>query len=155
MTRDCSLGGGTLKWSKSSLECRSELHWPQLSIQHQYLCIVMVHDMLHGHVALKFFSFTSTCTRTHSLTIYCKQSTINSYKYSFFVNSIFLWNKVPECILGLLKCNSLTHFLFNLLVYLCACCFCILVHASFCFVLSFFLFRLHSYRSILLYDLVF
>ena len=97
----------TLKWSKSSLECHSELHWPELSIRRQYLCIVMIHDMLHGQVALtfnKFFSFASNCTMTHSLTIYCKQSTLNSYRYSFFVNSK---KKVPECILkhNIFKCQ--------------------------------------------------
>ena len=105
----------TLKWSKSSLECRRELFWPELSIRRQYLCIVMIHDILHGHIALsfnEFFSFSPTCTRTHSLTIYCKQSTINSYRYSFFVNSIFLWNKVPECILCLPKRNSFKRQLF-------------------------------------------
>ena len=88
----------------------NELHWPELSIRCQYLCIVMIHDMLHGQVALnfnKFFSFASNCTMTHSLTIYCKQSTLNSYRYSFFVNSIFLRNKVPECILkhNIFKCQ--------------------------------------------------
>ena len=102
----------TLKWSKPSLECRSHLHWPELSIRRQYLSILMIHDILHGHVALNFhnfFSFASTCTRTHSLTIYCKQSSINSYRYSFFVNSIFLWNKIPERILCIPQRNSFKH----------------------------------------------
>ena len=53
----------TFKWSKPSLECRSHLNWPELSIPCQYLSMLTVHDILHEHIALKisdYFSFTST-----------------------------------------------------------------------------------------------
>jgi len=82
----------TFKWSKPSLECHSDLHWSALSIRRQYLSMLMVYDILHGHIALKFstyFSFTSTCTRAHSLSIQCKSSSINSYRYSFFCEQHF------------------------------------------------------------------
>jgi len=131
----------TFEWSKLSLECHSHLQWPELSIWHQYFSMLMIHDILHGHVALsfnKFFSFASSCTRTHSLTIYCKQSSINSYRYSFFVHSISLWNKIPECILCLLKRNSFkrqTHLILGLCFYFCSGC--TPIGLSFCMTLSF------------------
>ena len=105
----------TLKWSKSSLECRSHLNWPELSIRRQYLSMLTVYDILHQRIALKFsdyFSFTSSCTRSHSLSIHCKSSSVNSYRYSFFVNSIFLWNQIQESILHSPKRNQFKHRLY-------------------------------------------
>jgi len=134
----------TFKWSMLSLECCSDLHWSALSIRRQYLSMLMVYDILHGHIALKFsnyFSFTSTCTRAHSLSIQCKSSSINSYRYSFFVNSIFLWNKIHESILRLWNRNSLNissihSWPANFVIYFLV--FCRIVCSSFsafCFVL--------------------
>jgi len=47
-----------LKWSKSLVECCSELHWSELSIRRQYMCIVMIHDLLRGHIALSSNKFS-------------------------------------------------------------------------------------------------
>ena len=111
----------TLKWSKSSLECRSHLNWPELSIRRQYLSMLTVYDILHQRIALKFsdyFSFTSSCTRSHSLSIHCKSSSVNSYRYSFFVNSIFLWNRIQESILHSPKRNQFKHRLYLFFDYM-------------------------------------
>ena len=94
-------------WSKSSSECCHELHWPSLSTRRKYFTIVTIYDIYHCHISLPFsssFSFTNSCTRSHSLSLQCKQSSINyyrSYRFSFFVNGIFLWNSVPHDILSL------------------------------------------------------
>jgi len=43
------------KWSKPSLECHSDLHWPVLFIRSatmQYLLMLMVYDILHRCIAL-------------------------------------------------------------------------------------------------------
>ena len=29
------------------------------------------------------------------MTLVCKQSVVNAYHYSFFVNFIFIWNRLP------------------------------------------------------------
>ena len=94
----------TYKWSKSSEECCTELSWPSLSTRRKHLSLTIIYDILHHHISLKFsnyFTFSSAAsTRSHSLSILCKQSSINSYHYSFFVNSVFWWNSIPFDILS-------------------------------------------------------
>ena len=105
-------------WSKSSSDCCSELHWPSLSTRRKYLTIVTIYDMLHCHISLSFsnyFTFSNSHTRSHSLSLLCKQSTINSYRYSFFVNSIFFWNSVPHEILTVSNRSPFKHVLYNFL----------------------------------------
>ena len=50
-----------------------------------------------------YFQFNSSTTRSHALSIQPVTSTINSYRYSFFVNSVFLWNHVPFNILSIVN----------------------------------------------------
>ena len=45
------------------------------------------------------FKFSSTNTRSHSLSLTTSSSTINAYRFSFFINSPFLWNSEPVEIL--------------------------------------------------------
>ena len=90
-------------WSKSSSDCCRELSWPSLSNRLKYLSVATMYDMLHHHISLDFFNFftlSSYPTRSHSLSILCKQSSINSFRYCFFVNSICFWNCIPLNILS-------------------------------------------------------
>ena len=48
-----------------------------------------------------YCNFNTSCTRAHSITLVPPQSTINSYRFSFFVNTVFLWNTVSYAILSL------------------------------------------------------
>ena len=62
------------RWSKSSKECCTELFWPSLSTRRKYLSLTMIYDILHNHVLLQFsdyFTFSSTSTRSHSLSLLC------------------------------------------------------------------------------------
>ena len=105
-------------WSKSSSECCCELHWPSLSTRREYLTIVTIYDILYCHISLPFsnyFSFSNSPTRSHSLSLQCKQSTINLYRYSFFVNGIFTWNSVPYEILSVCHRPSFKHVLYKFL----------------------------------------
>ena len=56
-------------------------------------CLLFLFDLLHNKFAMSFndyFKFNTSSTKSHSLTLFCKQSVVNSYRYSFFVvNSIF------------------------------------------------------------------
>ena len=108
----------TFKWSKSSEECCEELHWPSLSTRRKYLTLTTIYDMLHHHISLPFsdyFTFSTAPTRSHSLSLLCKQSSINSYRYSFFVNSIFLWNSIPFSILSISHHASFKRLLYSFL----------------------------------------
>ena len=99
-----SIIGGSL--SKSSTSCLQDLRWPALHTRQSYFTITQVHNILHDRVSIPFnshFKFSSTNTRSHSLSLTTSSSTINAYHFSFFINSPFLWNSVPVEILQISK----------------------------------------------------
>ena len=103
-------------WTKSSDDCLVELKWPSIHQHHVYLSVCQVLDILHHHNSTKQFQLpNNTSTRSHPLTIQPISSSITSYRYSFFVNSPFLWNNIPYAILKIKQSNSfrvtLCHFL--------------------------------------------
>ena len=93
----------TSQWTKSSSECIRELGWPSLELRRNYTCIVMLYTILNNLTPIKFseyYQLNELSTRSHPLTIYPLSSSINGYRYSFFVNSVFLWNSVPYDVLS-------------------------------------------------------
>ena len=76
----------------------------------------MMYDIVHGRYNLLNFSdycsFNLSCTRAHSLSLIPPQSTINSYRYSFFVNTILLWNTVPAAVLTINPSLKFCHALY-------------------------------------------
>ena len=71
------------------------LMWPSLLSRHKFFNFLSVYDILNQHHCLDFkeyFIFSTAPTKSHALTISCKQSSLNCYRYSFFVNSVFFWN---------------------------------------------------------------
>jgi len=103
-------------WSKSSDDCLQELNWPSIQIRHNYYSVCYVHDSLHHRNSLPFSEHFQLSTRSHTLTIQPVTSSINSFHYSFFVNSPFLWNTMPYTILQIKKSTlfhaALCNFLF-------------------------------------------
>ena len=93
----------TLQWTKSSSECIRELGWPSLELRRNYACIILLYTIFHNLTPIKFsdyFQLNELKTRSHHLTIYPISSSINSYRYSFFVNTIFLWNSINYDVLS-------------------------------------------------------
>ena len=93
----------TLQWAKSSSECIRELGWPSLELRRNFSCIVMLYTIYNNLTPIKFseyYRLNVLSTRSHALTIYPLPSSINSYRYSFFVNSVFLWNRIPYDVLS-------------------------------------------------------
>ena len=87
----------------------------------------------------EYFHFSESQTRSHSLSINLKPLSINPYRYSFFINTPFLWNSIPVSILKISQTklfrNTLCHSLFNscnynycnitsfcTVVVMCSCC---------------------------------
>ena len=109
----------TFSWSKPSIQCCNELNWPPLSTRRNYLSLTTMHDILHKCSCFDFFqyfSFSSLCTRSHSLSLYCKQSNINSYRYSFFVNGMFLWNSIHHSVLSISDRSAFKKSLYKFLI---------------------------------------
>ena len=94
------------------------------SIYDNYYCYFMYKSHLFNMVSLHypikfsdFCTFVSSCTRHHSLAIVPSRSTINAFRYSFFVNVPFIWNTIPHHILSFNNVNKFcsalrTFFLF-------------------------------------------
>ena len=51
-------------------------------------------------------SATNTITHSHSLILVCNHSCINSFRYSFFICSAFLWNSLPSDLVQSISYNS-------------------------------------------------
>ena len=119
-------------WSKSSDSCLQELHLSPLHTRRAYFSLSLAHDILHKRVAIPFsqyFQFSTTTTRSHPMTLCVPSSTINPRRYSFFVNTPFLWNSIPLRILQLPDAaafwSALCHFLFvwslQIVFFNCSC----------------------------------
>ena len=108
----------TSTWSKSSSDFWRELHWPSLSTRRKYLSITTIYDMLHHYISSQFssfFTFSTSPTRSHPLSILCKHSSINAYRYFFSINSIFSWNRIPFNILSVSRHSCFKHSLCSFL----------------------------------------
>ena len=103
---------------RGTVQCCTILKWPPLADRRKFRIIQTVHDIVHQHSCIDFnryFTVLSTCTRSHCLSLFCRQASINAFRYSFFVNSIFLWNCVSYLILSIRDRVSFKSRLFSFL----------------------------------------
>ena len=92
----------TLKWTKSSRDCVSDINWASHSTRRTFLTCFLF-NVIHEGVISKLKDHLlplSDITRSHKLTFQAISSTLNSYRYSLLVNGIFLWNMIPSHVLG-------------------------------------------------------
>ena len=86
----------------------NELKWPTLASRRQYQSIIMACCILQKQTPIGLnhrFHLNTNSTRSHPLTLQIPTSSINALRYSFYVNTSFLWNSIPYEIL--LQSNSL------------------------------------------------
>ena len=96
---DCT----AFRWTKSSSECLGELEWPPLELKCNYMCAVLLYAILYNFTLINFsdyFQLNDSPTHSHPLTILPLLSSINAFCYSFFVNSVFLWNSITFDVLS-------------------------------------------------------
>ena len=68
------------------------------------ISLLFLYDLIHNCTTISFddyFTFNSTITRSHSKMLMTKCSSINAYRFSFFVNIVFLWNSLPVSVCNL------------------------------------------------------
>ena len=101
----------------------------------------MLYSILHGSTPLSFnnhFQFNQLPTWSHLLTLTARTSTINAYRYSFYINTPFFWNSIPYDIFSLTSVNAFKSKTLWIFVSYVANCFCISVFVVmflyFCFV---------------------
>ena len=82
--------------------CLTKLGWPSMNIHLIMLSLLFLNDIIiknHSSILLHdYFQFNSSRTRSHSLTLLTKSSVLNPYRFSLFVNIVFLWNNLPYSI---------------------------------------------------------
>ena len=99
----------TFKWNKSYEDCCNELNWVTLERRRDILTCCQVYKIVNNLDCIRFqhyFSFSKTITRSHSLSLVCNHSRINSFRYSFFIRSAFLWNSLPSDLVQSISYNS-------------------------------------------------
>ena len=77
----------THRWTPSASSCCTSLHWLALSVHRDVSSLIMAHDIIQGRSCLPqhLLPFSSR-SRSHALQ--CHQSSINSYRYSFLLESL-------------------------------------------------------------------
>ena len=89
-------------WSRSSDSCLDQLKWPSLHDRQKYFMICQLHSIFNNYSAIPFkkhFTMSNRHSCANPFSIDISMSTINPYRYSFFINSPFLWNTIPSKIL--------------------------------------------------------
>ena len=64
----------------------------------------MIHSILHKQTPINptsHFQFNALDTHSHSLILQTLYSTINAFRYSFYVNAPFVWNQILYDVLSL------------------------------------------------------
>ena len=110
----------TNSWSKTYDGCLNVLRWLTLQGCRDLLSCCQTYKIIHKLDCLNFddyYCFNTLPIQFHDLTLQCKLARMNSYRFSFFVNSCFLWNSLLHNIahsssVTLFK-SSLTAHLFN------------------------------------------
>ena len=107
----CRWNKQTYKWSKTYSEVINHLGWKTLEDRRNIQICCQTYRIIHHLDCIPFdcyFSFVKhTATRSHALSLFCKPSRINAFRYSFSINAPFLWNTLPH---DVMLSNSITSF---------------------------------------------
>ena len=102
----CQWDRHTYTWSHTYEEACKHLKLKTLESRRRMLLLCQVYKIIHNLDCIPFnsyFAFNTNCTRSHHFSLVCPLSRINSFRYSFFVNAPYLWNRIP---FDVLNCNS-------------------------------------------------
>ena len=102
----CQWDRHTYTWSHTYEEACKHLKLKTLESRRRMLVLCQVYKIIHNLDCIPFnsyFAFNTNCTRSHRFSLVCPLSWINSFRYSFFVNAPYLWNRIP---FDVLHCNS-------------------------------------------------
>ncbi len=87
-------------WNRSYSNCCQSLSWLSLENRHHLLSCCQTFKIINNQECINFNKYYENApyksTRTNNQSLLCKQSRVNCYRYSFFINSGFLWNKLPN-----------------------------------------------------------
>ena len=80
-------------------------------------CVSTLYDILNSRTSINFYNYyhcNTSYTRSHKLSVVPLPSSVNSHRYSFFVNTAFLWNTVSFDILSIKSVNSFRRAIYRL-----------------------------------------
>ena len=102
------------KQNKSYDQVLDELQWPTILQCHTILGCCQTYKLINSLDCVDFhqyYRYVSHNSRCHTLALSCVQSRVNSYRYSFFVNTLYVWNRRPSDIVNSLSLASFKHTL--------------------------------------------
>ena len=102
----CRWDSHTYTWSHTYEEACEQLKLKTLDIRRTMLSLCQVYKIVHNLDCIPFnlyFAFNTNGTRSHQLSLVCPLARINCFRYSFFINAPYLWNRIP---LEVLNCKT-------------------------------------------------
>ena len=102
----CRWDSHTYTWSHTYEEACKQLKLKTLDIRRTMLSLCQVSKIVHNLDCIPFnlyFTFNTNGTRSHQLSLVCPLARINSFRYSFFINAPYLWNRIS---LEVLNCKT-------------------------------------------------
>ena len=90
-------------------EILKNLKWKSIQTQHKELRLLMLYKIIYRLVELPLPDYiipAPRVTRGNSMKLVYPPTNVDSYKYSFFPNSISVWNKLPEEIVNATSLNK-------------------------------------------------
>ena len=90
-------------------ETLKNLKWKSIQTEHKELCLLMLYKIIYRLVELPLPDYiipAPRVTRGNSMKLVHPPTNVDSYKYSFFPNSISVWNKLPEEIVNATSLNK-------------------------------------------------
>ena len=100
------------KWNKSYDQVLDELQWLTILQRHTIVGCCQAYKVINSLDCTDFhqyYRYVSHNSRCHTLALSCVQSRVNSYRYSFFVNTLYVWNRRPSDIVNSLSLASFKH----------------------------------------------
>ena len=90
--------------------------WRSLADRCNYLSVSILYDIFSEKASPNLFVYyncNTSCTRPHKLSIVPIPSSINSYRHSFFVNTVFLWNTLCFDMLNIKSVKSFRRVIYH------------------------------------------
>ena len=112
----CQGDASSFSWSKSYEQCCSKLKWLSLNKRRDLSICCQIYKIVN-HLVHNFSKYLAlNVANTHYyLFLQCRQSRINCFRYSVFVQAPFIWNSFPS---DIVNSNSYSSFKFKLYSYL-------------------------------------
>ena len=86
-----------------------------VSTEAEFLSACKTYNIIHKLNCIKFadyFKYVASSTWSHGMSLFCNSSRVNAFRYSYFIDAPFVWNKLPSAVINA-RTYSAFKFRFN------------------------------------------